>query len=392
MRTVLWPTQVFPREEGDIFGGFLLRLARELPARGWKPVVVAPSAAGLSLRSDLDGVPIRRFRYARSGRETLGYSGGMHLGAMRHPLGFARFCAAFRQGVSDAVREETPSLVHAHWWFPSGWAAAGAARRAGVPLALSLHGTDLRLGDAFPGARIPARRVMRRASLLLPVSPALDRVLVRWGLAEVAREILPMPADGLVFHPPESGTDRSAFVLAARLTRQKCVDVALRAVRGSADKGVDLTLDIVGDGPERDRLEALAGELEIRDRVVFSGAVPQTELANRFRSSRAVLLVSREEGYGLTLVEGALCEAPSIGTRSGGIPDFVEDGHTGLLVEPGDSEGLSCAMCRLSEDPARARRFGAAARERALERTAGPLADRLAGLYDDLAQRSSSRA
>ena len=96
------------------------------------------------------------------------------------------------------------------------------------------------------------------------------------------------------------------------------------------------------------------------------------------------MLPSVGEGYGLTLVEGALCEAPPIGSRSGGIPDLIEDGVTGLLFEPDDVAALAGAVTRLAEDSGLARELGRRARARAERATAGPLADRLEAVYASL--------
>jgi glycosyltransferase involved in cell wall biosynthesis len=192
-----------------------------------------------------------------------------------------------------------------------------------------------------------------------------------------------MPADGATFLP--SGTARDdgppEFVVAARLTRQKRVDVAIRAMALLPEGASAATLHVAGDGPERAALDSLARSSGLGDRVVFHGMMRPTDLAALLRRARAVVLPSVGEGYGLALVEGALCGAPPIGARSGGIPDVVEDGVTGLLFEPGDAPGLAAALGKLVADPGLARRLGARARVRALEATPGPLADRLAAVY-----------
>ena len=193
-----------------------------------------------------------------------------------------------------------------------------------------------------------------------------------------------MPADADRFRPADASHSREGFVVAARLTRQKRVDVVLRAVADLTARGVRVVVDVAGDGPERPSLERLAISLGVADRVRFLGMLPADRLAASLESAVGVVLPSEGEGYGLALVEGALCGCVPVGARSGGIPDLVEPGRSGLLFEPGDHAGLARILERLTAEPGLAARLGAEARAGALTRTAGPVADRLSELYGSL--------
>jgi glycosyltransferase involved in cell wall biosynthesis len=100
-----------------------------------------------------------------------------------------------------------------------------------------------------------------------------------------------------------------------------------------------------------------------------------------------VLLPSEHEGYGITVIEAALCGVPAIVARSGALPEIVESDRSGLVVEVGDVDALARAMTRLAQEPARAHQLGEGARAAAQSRTSGPLADRLAGVYERVASR-----
>ncbi|MFN8176580.1 MAG: glycosyltransferase [bacterium] len=380
MKTVLWTTHVYPRHESDMLGGFLHRLARELPPRGVRAVVVAPAADGAPEREFREGVEIRRFGYAAPGRQRLAYTGEMHRAALRRPLLAVRFFSAMHRAVRAAIEDVRPDVVHAHWWVPTAWVTSAETSKGAAPLVVSLHGTDMRLAGRLPGAAVLARRVLARAALALPVSEALAREMDRLRLGTSRREVLPMPADGDIFRPAE-GPRAAAFVVAARLTRQKRVDLVIRALARLAGEGLEAALEIAGDGPESDALRARAAELGVTRQIRFLGVLSPADLAERFRSATAVILASEREGYGLSLVEGALCECVPVGARSGGIEDLVETEVSGLLFPPGDDAALTEAMARLVRDSALARRLGRTARERALTRTAAPLADRLVALY-----------
>ncbi len=393
MKTVLWATQVYPRYLGDPFGGFLHRLARELPARGWRAIVLAPAAEDAPPAETRDGVEIVRFRYAPDGKQTLAYTGEMHRAVMKAPWRLPGFLRQFRLATDRLIRDETPDLVHAHWWIPTGAVVAAACADRDVPWVLSSHGTDVRLLRKLPFLRPLARRVYGNAHRVLPVSDTLARQLTELGMPGRHRDILPMPADGDVFFPPAeasspspspSSTSAPVFVVAARLTTQKRVDIAIEAFARATRLPAGATVEIAGDGPERRRLEEIASRLGVADRVRFLGMLSPEALAERFRASTAVVLTSVDEGYGLTLVEGALCGTPGIAVRSGGLSDLVEDGVNGFLAEPGDTDGVARAMERLAGNSVLRQRMAGAANRRARAATSGPLADRLVDLYGDV--------
>ena len=159
------------------------------------------------------------------------------------------------------------------------------------------------------------------------------------------------------------------FVSVSRLVPQKGVDWCLRGLallpRGTA------RLQIVGDGPERLRLQALAQELGIAAEVTLLGALPPAGVRQTLLGAIALLQHSLDapdgwyEGFGVTVAEASAMEVPTIASRCGGLMDQVEDGKTGLLVEQRDAEGLSAAMQRLIEDRDLRDRLGQAARQRA---------------------------
>ena len=139
---------------------------------------------------------------------------------------------------------------------------------------------------------------------------ATGGTLTELGMPGRHRDILPMPADGDVFFPPAEASSSSSsspvFVVAARLTTQKRVDVAIEAFARATRLPAGAAMEVAGDGPERRRLEEIASRLGVADRVRFLGMLSPEDLAERFRASTAVVLTSVDEGYGLTLVEGAL--------------------------------------------------------------------------------------
>lgn len=172
-------------------------------------------------------------------------------------------------------------------------------------------------------------------------------------------------------------------VYAGRLAPEKCVDDLLRAV--AAVPAAALT--VVGDGARRAALQALARTLGIDDRVSWRGYVPWgAELLAILRGCAVLALPSATEGLGLVIVEAMSQGLPVVGTRVGGIPELIEDGVNGLLVDVHRPDQLAAALERLRADPALRLRMAAAAldtaRRNTVERQLAPLADRITRAYD----------
>jgi glycosyltransferase involved in cell wall biosynthesis len=142
----------------------------------------------------------------------------------------------------------------------------------------------------------------------------------------------------------------------------------LRAFKKLRDQGVDAMLCMVGDGPERDELEELAGELGLMQDCLFTGY--QEDVGPFFAAFDAFVLPSANEGTPVTAIESLASGCPDVATRVGGVPDVVEDGVDGILVGVGDLDALAAALARLAADPELRRRMGEAGRTRVLPRYA----------------------
>jgi glycosyltransferase involved in cell wall biosynthesis len=171
--------------------------------------------------------------------------------------------------------------------------------------------------------------------------------------------------------------DRFILLTTAYLIAAKGVDTAVRALAALPDS---VTLWVVGDGPESTALEALSGELGVRDRVRFLGL--QSQVEPFMQAADAFVCPSLwEEAAGLVNIEAQACGLPVLASRVGGIPEYVSDGFSGLLFRAGDAADLAIAVRRLLDDPAYCREMGLAARELAVGRFS--VASRL-GDYLDL--------
>ena len=154
----------------------------------------------------------------------------------------------------------------------------------------------------------------------------------------------------------------------ARLVEYKGIDTAIRVLALLAADHPGLQYAVIGRGPDAARLRALSAELGVSDRVHLLTDVEDTELVAGYSIGDIYVGLTREtptdvEGFGISFVEAAACGLPVIATRSGGIPDAVSDGETGVLLEPGDPAGAAAAIDQLLKRPDVARRMGHAGRD-----------------------------
>ena len=281
-------------------------------------------------------------------------------------------------------------VIHCGNIRPAGYAVTWPAIRAGIPYLLYVNGGDLlrelRKSKESRLKRAGARRILGSAAGVVTIS--------KWA-AELTGEV--MDAVGIENIPPigafELGTDPAQFnpardtgvlrarwglgaapllITVARLVPHKGQDFAIRALATLAAEFPELRYLIVGDGHDEQRLRDIARELGVADRVIFTGALTDAELAEGYATSTLYVGLSRvdqeinAEGFGISFVEAGASGVPSVAGDSGGVRSAVRDGETGIVVPPTDVASISGAIASLLRDDDRRRSMGEAAR-RAVE-------------------------
>jgi phosphatidylinositol alpha-1,6-mannosyltransferase len=283
------------------------------------------------------------------------------------------------------LRSRAPSFIWAGNLKPAGHVARWLGTSRGIPYGLVVYGLDLAL--VSEQSRRSSRK-RRRARMLFEDAAGIvacsqwtaercRALLQQLDLAQVSQRIrvIPLGADQRRFSPVGGRYPLPAgqwLLTVARLMPHKGIDTGIRAVASLRDRFPDLRYAVAGAGPARESLAALVTELGVSDQVVFLGAVSDEELPALYRSAAIYLGLSREqgndvEGFGLALVEAQASGCPVVAVRSGGIPDAVADGESGILVAPSDPAAAAQAIASLLEDPGRRSSLGAAGRRRVEE-------------------------
>jgi len=141
------------------------------------------------------------------------------------------------------------------------------------------------------------------------------------------------------------------ILFVGRLSEAKNVDVILRAIGQMQNEAEGIRLRIVGDGPMRGSLQALARELEIGDKILFEGAVPQTKVLDFYEQGDVLVIASQTEGWPKAIAEAMAFGLVCVGSNRGFVPQMLGEGR-GLLVEPRDTEALAFALRSVLNNPA----------------------------------------
>ncbi len=358
--TILLNTHVYPRHNKDHVAPFMHDFAKACTSFS-RVVVLCPHEKGLAENEIVDGVEIRRFRYAAEEKETLAYRGNMHKQVLKSPLRalfFFKFLRRWRKATRKLIREISPDVIHAHWLFPGGYVTKKSLNK-GQKLYLSMHGTDVFLVQKHNMARGMAKKIIRRCNGTHFVSTALQEIISQTcsRQAEENDLIVPMVFGLNEFICPEDKVKTGGFLFVGRLLEVKGIDILIQSYSEMCSTSDEnWTLDIVGDGMERKNLEKITQELQLNDSVKFHGSLEREELIEMFHNSQALILPSKttesgeKEGLGVVLLEAMMAGIPVIGSDCGGIPEIITTEKTGLLVPQNDISSLSKAMDRLQKD------------------------------------------
>lgn len=327
-------------------------LAREQLARGYEVLIVTRCLPGLSTRDHLGPLAIRRLKAG--------------------PFGAAGFAAA---GLAEiAPGRKAIDIVHAHSARAPALLGLLLGALGGPPLVVMLGGGDVpepsHAGGRLGLSAVLRRGVLRRADAVVALTPGMRDALGQLGISSGRLHVIPNGIDSDLFRPAGEAARRAAraalhlphdgevVVFVGRLEPVKGPDLLLAAWKLLGNRGAWLLM--AGDGSQRPALEVQARASE---RVRMLGWVEDQTLLNQLYQAADVAVVpSRSEGMGAALLEAMASGVAVVATAVGGIRETVEDGITGLLVEPAPGS-LAAALRALLDDPdARARLGQAAAR------------------------------
>jgi phosphatidylinositol alpha-1,6-mannosyltransferase len=355
--TALLLTEIFPPRIGGSSRWFW-ELYRRLPRAG---IVIAagdcPAAAAFDRTHDL---PVRRLRLP---------AGNDGIFDPRGWLDYRRGGVAVRAMIGRAAVRR----MHCGRVLPEGWLAL----RSGLPFGCYVHGEELTAAQTSRQLTWMARRVLRRATLLIANSRHTADLLERDWRVPASRVVVLTPGVDIARFVPagRDETVRAAFgwrdrlvvLTVARLQKRKGQDRMIEAIATLRSRLPSVLYAVVGDGEERAALRDQVDRAGLADRVQFLGALDDVSLVRAYQQCDLFVLPNRAtdgdfEGFGMVLLEAQACGRAVLAGASGGTREALREGETGVLVDCADAGLLAEAVAALLSDEARRQRMGAAGR------------------------------
>jgi glycosyltransferase involved in cell wall biosynthesis len=394
-------TSSYPRFPGDSVGTFMEPLATSVAARGHEVHVVAPWHPLVTRADEENGVRFHFYKYAPSPRlNVFGYAAALRADVSLKGAAYIVAPLALAAGWRTAravARQYRATVMHGHWVIPGGVVAAAAA--PGLPLVVSLHGSDVYVAETLWAARRAAGLVFRRAGAVTACSADLGRRAIALGADPGRVDVVPYGVDPDRFRPDPFVRARRRASLGIP-THTPLLFTAGRLVR---KKGFEYLIDALAKMPQEMNVQAAiagAGDLEselhrrveaahIDYRVRFLGNLSQDEVAAWLATADMVAIPSVRDDSGNVdglpniVLETMASGTPLITTPAGGIGSVVEHGRTGLVVPERDASALAEGILTLARDPELRVRLGEAARASVMARFGWEfVAERFEAAYD----------
>jgi glycosyltransferase involved in cell wall biosynthesis len=376
-------THNYPRFPGDFSGTFIEALCAAFVAHEQQVTVWAPYDSAYQLNAEYGGllqskiqnpkskIDLRLYRYIWPARlHQLGYMRSMQSDLALRLNSYLLSPGFFAAGTAKVLRDARrlrPDVLHAHWLLPNGFIAAIASQRLGIPLVISVPGSDAQVAGKNPLFRAMARFALRQADLLTANSVELREAVVQigsqpaqgstedklrrkfdliiygtdpnalkpdpTGVAEL-RAKLNLP---LTPSPPHSLT----LLCVGRMVPKKGFDVLIRALAEPSLRERNLVTLMIGEGDDKTAWQGLAQGLGVAERVCWVGSVPKTEIGVYYNLADVLInpAVNRPvDGLNVCVLDAMSCGKPVIGSTVAGNPLAIVDGETGFIVPDDDGE------------------------------------------------------
>lgn len=252
----------------------------------------------------------------------------------------------------------------------------------GVPYIVWVHGNDVLKPQRYPLLRQLLSLILRKAKAIVANSKTIGQTVVKLGVDAEKVVVVNPSVDAKRFHPQIDSTEivtryglqgKKVILTVGRLVERKGMDTVIKSMPKIMESIPNVVYLIVGEGNYRSELERLVKELGLNGKVIFAGRVAEEDLPKFYNACDLFVMVSRTledkgeiEGFGIAYLEAGACGKPVIGGKTGGISDAIEDGVTGLLVDPLDTEEVTDSIVKLLKDEALAKELGRNGRKRAI--------------------------
>lgn len=374
---ILTLTPFYPSEADDANGCFVSEPLVWLGKLGIRNTVMSVQPVYRGTRRARDcAFPTAWLRY-------FSLPGGLGLASAGAFL-FARVVGEVR-----ALNYKQPvDLIHAHGPLPCGHAAMLLSAELKIPYVVSVHGLDVFstvqvAGRAGVWCRRISQRVYAGSRRVICISERVREQVIEGVGRNCRTSVVHNGVDPQLFSPtPNPSSDYLIVLSVGNLIPIKGHELLIRAVAALAPEFPSLSLEIIGEGPEKSRLKALTQQLQVSERVRFLGRQPRRQVVAAMQRCTLFALPSHYEGLGCVYLEAMSTGKAVVGCRGQGIAEIIKHGTNGFLVGPDNEKELTLAIAMLLRDDRRRNNLGSVARDTILDRfTLAHQAENLARIY-----------
>jgi teichuronic acid biosynthesis glycosyltransferase TuaC len=358
---VLTLTPFYPTASDDGAGGFIAEPLRELERLGVDSCVLAVRPLHRSIAKSSPSTRLATWARYPS------IPGGIGLASSG-----AFLYASLISRVRKLHQGQRIDLIHAHAALPCGHAAVLLSQELNIPCIVTVHGLDAYFDNQVHGyagewCKRVARFVYRSASRVVCISDKVAKRVVDGADGVVNTKVIYNGVDAQMFSPASTDCTSNTILSVGNLIPIKGHELLLQALAAVLPHYPNISCEIIGDGPERERLAGLAREYKIADKVRFLGRQSRKQVAEAMRRCLLFALPSRYEGLGCVYLEAMSAEKPVIACRGQGIDEIIRHGSNGWLVDSGNLHELTAALSVLLQDLKLRRQLGEAARRTILQ-------------------------
>ena len=242
------------------------------------------------------------------------------------------------------VAGEASDIILAYWAYPDGFAAAVLAGVLKKKLIVGARGCDVNDQDNILGKRFLLHWALNRSELVFSVSASMKKTIENLGIDNTKIRVIP---NGISdeFNPPiYEKRNRNTILYCGRISSEKGVQYLIEAARILKNNGVDFRIELIGDGPDRQKIQDLTRSFDLMERITFKGEIPPESVAPAMRKAYLLCLPSIREGWPNVVMESLACGCPVVASRVGGVPEIIKNNELGILVPSRDPIALAEAL------------------------------------------------
>ena len=341
---ILFISHVYPRFFGDSMGCHVHRLSESFVKAGNQVFVLAPHSKNLKRNQQMHGVDIKRYKYFYESGQDLCYSHSFKkkISSFLGMIKLFFLILSCTKEIYKLLDEKKIDVIHAHWSFPSGIIVFLFSYFRKIKWFVSFHGADLRLLDNGLLRALTKKIISRCNGVTTVSSNAMPHYFSKIQNNSCS---IPMPIEDEFFFNPKKKKIKSnifTFLTVASLTPTKKINDSIKAFKLIKDHNPNIKMQIIGDGPEKEKLYSLVKTLNLQDSISFLKHVPSKKIVEVYDSADAFLLVSEGEGLGVSVAEALSRNIPVILTNDAGLKDYKS--YNPYYVELNNIENLAKKM------------------------------------------------